>query len=52
MGPVGGGPPWGGRFLPKREGIGGYYGNFFQRGGIVGIKLNLKGSLVKKSYLI
>jgi hypothetical protein len=49
MAPVAVEPPASGRFCPKRKGIGGYYGNFFQKGGIVGIFINLNGSLVKNS---
>jgi hypothetical protein len=52
MAPVAVEPPAGGRFCPKREGIGGYYGKFFQSGGIVGIFINLNGSLVKNSTFV
>jgi hypothetical protein len=43
--------PAGASFCPKREGIGGQNGNFLQRGGIVGIFIKIKDSLVKKSHI-
>jgi hypothetical protein len=37
--------------LPEKGGIGGQYGNFFKKGGIVGINLKLNGTLVKNSLV-
>jgi hypothetical protein len=47
MAPVAVEPHAGGRFCPKREGIG-VLREFFLKGGIVGIFINLNGTLVKK----
>jgi hypothetical protein len=50
MAPVAVEPHAGGRFCPKREGIG-VLREFFLKGGIVGIFINLNGSLGKKSFI-